>query len=275
MALALPPIEGEEFVLRSQKIAENSETEDEDFDFEAIPFKADYEYTDSAEIRTLLENGTKVLGTPAASLTWGIDGNRAIPALTAGKEGEKQTAGLLNKLAEKYPTLFVFHSLSWPESAGDTDHICVYGDLIIVIDSKRWKGSRKYSVTQSGSILRGTVPFPSGRVHIGSALQVWRRKFPNNKVLGVVTIAQEKVYVVRDKNWYKAPYRLVEYEKLEEFLEETFTKHKTDKVNGNTLVKLGLLLVKARDRISEIVRVGGEERKGDIPQAGFVKSLED
>lgn len=258
MSLNLPPIPGKK-VAPQQEVDEDGEVV---FDFEAIPFKADYMYQNSDEIKQLLVDGKKVLGTPAASLTWGIDGNRMIPALEAGKEGEKQTAALLDKLAEEYKNLYVFHSLSWPTSAGDTDHVLIYGGLIIVIDSKRWKASRKYSVTAGGAVLRGTVPFPSGKVHIGNALHVWRKKFPKYKVQGIVTIAQEKIFVSRDKNWYKAPFRLVENEKLEDFLRETFTKNPPKaRTSGKTLIDLGLLLVKARDKREGLIRVGGERRK--------------
>lgn len=261
MALNLPPVPGKK-PKEEQVLNEDGEVE---FDFEAIPFKADYMYNNLDDIKKLLQEGKKVLGTPAASLTWGIDGNRMIPALEAGKEGELQTASLLNKLAEEYKDLYVFHSLSWPESAGDTDHVAVYGNLLLVIDSKRWKASRKYSVTQAGAILRGTVPFPSGKVRIGSALKVWRKRYPGYKVQGIVTIAQEKVFVSRDKNWYKAPYRLVENEKLEDFLRETFTKNPPQsKPNGKNLITLGSLLVKARDKREGLIRLGGERRENDI-----------
>lgn len=258
MPLDLPPIPG-----KKPTASTAGGEEGEDFNFEDIPFKADYLYTDENEVKEKLKSGAKVLGTPAASLTWGIDGNRMIPVLEAGREGERQTAELLDRLANEIPEMFVFHSLSWPESAGDTDHIVVYGNLILVIDSKRWKSSRKYSITAKGGILRGTVPFPEGRVKIGYALKTWRKKIPGAKVYGVVTIAQEKIFVVRDKNWYKAPYSLVENEKLEEYLRNTFSKNPSKGVSGKTLVALGMLLVKARDRRSELIRVGGERREND------------
>lgn len=257
MPLNLPPIPGK------KATATSTSEEEEDFDFEAIPFKADYLYTDEQQVKAQIEAGKKVFGTPAASLTWGIDGNRMIPVLEAGKEGERQTAETLDKLANEIPEMFVFHSLSWPESSGDTDHIVVYGNLVLVIDSKRWKSSRKYSITAKGGILRGTVPFPEGRVKIGYALKVWRGKLPKAKVYGVVTIAQEKVYVVRDKNWYKAPYSLVENEKLEDYLRNLFSKNPPKGVSGKVLITLGLLLVKARDRRSELIRIGGERREND------------
>lgn len=259
MPLNLPPIPG-----KTPPPENNADENDEDFDFESIPFKADYMYTDPAKVKEILQSGKKTLGEPAASLTWGIDGNRAIPALTAGIEGEKQTASLLDRLARENKDLFVFHSLSWPESAGDTDHVLLYGNLLLIIDSKRWKSARKYSIKPNGTIMRGTVPFESGRVKIGSAVKVWRKKFPSLNVYGIVTIAQEKVYVTRDSNWYKAPYRLVEHDKLEEFLGEMFEKHKpTGNPSGKILTELGLLLVKARDKREGLIRVGAERREND------------
>lgn len=266
-ALNLPDIDGKPWkpVMPGQSEEGSSADGEDEFNFEDIPFKADYMYDSEAPVKKLLQEGAKVLGVPAASLSWGIDGNRAIPALTAGKEGEKQTAKLLDKLAAEFPEMFVFHSLSWPESAGDTDHIVVYGNLVLVIDTKRWKSSRKYSVTAKGGILRGTVPFPEGKVKIGWALKAWRQKLPGKpKVQGVVTIAQEKVFVVRDKNWYQAPFRLVENEKLEEFLRETFQKNPPQPVSAKLLLFLGSLLVKERRRIEEIIRYGGEYRSNDL-----------
>lgn len=255
MPLNLPPIPGEE-----PTAAEGAES-DEDFDFEAIPFKPEYMYTNVEDIKNELKKGTKILGSPAASLTWGIDGNRMIPALAAGKEGENQTASTLREIVEKTKGMFLFHSLSWPESAGDTDHVLVYGENMLIIDSKRWKGSRKYSITDKGEIKRGTVAFPEGKVKIGYALKVWRKKFPGHKVLGVVSIAQEKVFVVRDKNWYKAPYRLVENEKLIEFIEEMVEGIPAKPVPAKLLLDLGKLLVKPRDRAAEFIKVGADVRQ--------------
>jgi hypothetical protein len=177
MALDLPPIPGMRATSENPLITKTEDGE-EDFNFEAIPFKPEYMYKDTTEPKKLLQAGTKIMGTPAASLTWGIDGNRMIPAIEIGKEGEKQTASLLARMTDTFPGMYVFHSLSWPESSGDTDHVVVYGETIYVIDSKRWKASRKYSVDTKGNVIRGTVSFPSGRVRIGGALRVWRKRFP-------------------------------------------------------------------------------------------------
>ena len=213
-------------------------------------FVPDYLYNALEVEQLFTTNDKKVFGVPGASLSWGINGVRHSDVMLAGKEGENATAKILNELAEKTPNFYVFHSLRWPESNGDTDHIVVYKDLAIVIDSKRWKGSRKYSITPKGAILRGTVPFPEGRVKIGGALQVWRKKLAGTTVKGIVAIAQEKVFVVRDRNWYKAPFRLVEEEKLVTELLETIQKHQVKsgyKGNIHLLKSLAGFLVKPRD----------------------------
>jgi hypothetical protein len=221
-----------------------------------LNFKPDYLYTSNDEIKTLIRSGEKVFGVPAASLSWGIDGNRMKASLQPGIEGELHTAKLLDAFARSHPNTYVFHSLSWPESNGDTDHILVHKDMVIVIDSKRWKAQRKYSVTEKGAIKRGTVAFPQGRVKIGYALKAWRKKIPKEvKVHGIVCIAQQKVFVSRDKNWYKTPYRLVESEKLVEQLEYMISKHKpaVDGVSGALLMYLVKLLVKPRDPLEGLL----------------------
>lgn len=244
MPAELPRLE--DFINRQQ-------TEPEDFE---LDFKPDYLYDNAETIKNIIRSGQKTYGEPAASLTWGIDGNRLKASLQPGIEGEKHTAKILDKYAAEHPGVYVFHSLSWPESNGDTDHILVYKDLIVVIDSKRWKAQRKYSVTDKGAIKRGTVYFAQGRVKIGYALKAWRKKVPQeSKITGIVCIAQQKVFVTRDKNWYKAPYRLVESDKLVEQLDYMIKNHKPkqDKVSGSLLLYLGKLLVKPRNILDEIL----------------------
>jgi hypothetical protein len=237
MALELPKID--------RKVVEEPEV---------IP---DYMYEDKAAIPALFKGDEKVFGVPGASLTWGINGMRNTGVITAGKEGEIQTGKILAELSEEIDGLYVFHSLRWPESNGDTDHIIVYKDLAIVIDTKRWKGSRKYSITAKGEIKRGTVPFPEGKVKIGYALASWRKKLTNAKVTGIVSIAQEKVFVVRDKNWFTAPYRLVEAEKLKEHIISTIKKHKpthSAQENQKTLYALAAFIVKPRDPRAHLIQ---------------------
>lgn len=228
-------------------------TEPEEFE---LNFKPDYLYESKEELKQLLTSGKKSFGVPAASLSWGIDGNRMKASLQPGIEGERMTARILDEYAATHKGVYVFHSLSWPESNGDTDHILVYRDLVVVIDAKRWKSQRKYSVTDKGSIKRGTVAFAQGRVKIRYALNAWRKKIPKDvKVTGIVSIAQQKVFVTRDKNWYKASFRLVEAEKLADQLDYLISNHKSKapQVSGALLMYFGRLLVKPRDILEELL----------------------
>jgi hypothetical protein len=218
---------------------------------EAPVVKPDYMYPDDQAVYRELRRGTKVLGVPAASLSWGIDGNTLLPQLESGIDGEKQTAAILEEFVNQHKGAFAFHSLSWPESNGDTDHMLVYRNLVIIIDSKRWKSQRKYSVSANGEILRGTVHFDEGKVKIIPAMKTWKNKLPKNlKVLGVVCIAQEKVFVQRDRNWGAAGFKLVEAERLAEFLDATVRKYANEKPTPlSVLLTLGRLLVSEKPKV--------------------------
>lgn len=205
--------------------------------------------------------GSKSFGVPGASLTWGINGIKGASSMI-GINGENETAALLDSIAKKTQGLYVFNSLMWPNSNGDTDHVLVYKNRVIIIDSKRWKSVRKYSISASGFVMRGTVPFPEGKVKTLYALNKWRTALPDFKISGIVCIAQEKVFVSRDRNWYRAPYRLVEIEKLEEFLENDLKveAHENEPDNYGLLAYLASLVVKPRNLRSEIINPNGLER---------------
>lgn len=216
----------------------------------------DYLYS-ASEFVDLLKSKHRIFGVHGASLTWGIGGSMS-GAVTAGGEGEKQVGKLLDEYAEKNPRVFVFHSVQWPGSKGDTDHMLVCGNLVIIIDAKRWKSKRKYSVTPKGAVLRGTVAFPEGKVKMMPAMKAWRQQLgSSNKVMGVVCIAQTEVFVAYDKNWHSAPYRLVVAEKLFEYLDSLLSKSPKaqQKVDPKTLLTIGKKVIKPRNRRAEIINL--------------------
>lgn len=217
----------------------------------------DYLYNALEVEKLFIGNTTNTFGVPAASLTWGINGVKQSDVIIAGQEGEKATAKILDKLSEEIKGLTVFHSLRFEGSMGDTDHAVVYKDLVIIIDSKRWKGLRKYSITPNGEIKRGTVPFEEGKVKIAGALNMWRKKLKGITVKGMVAISQEEVFVLRDRNWYRAPFRLVELEKLEAEILTTIKNHKPSPVY--------------RDNFSLLKTLAGWCVKPYDPRAGLIQ----
>ena len=225
--------------------------------------KREYLYTDP-EIKRRLMAGEQIFGTPGAALTWGIEGMTG-GVVAAGGEGEKQVAKTLADYASKTPKARIFHSVQWPGAGdGDTDHMLVLGNCVFIIDAKRWKGSRKYSVTPKGEVLRGTVAFPEGKVKMLFAMQAWKKVLPPGvKVFGVVCIAQEKVFVPYDQNWQKAPFKLVTDEKLEEFLTKIAARQKpemVEKMNPRLLTEIARLVIKPRNRRAEVINLGAMGR---------------
>lgn len=182
-----------------------------------------------AQTKMLLEK-SRTFGTPGASLTWGVK-DFGKGEVTAGLEGEQATGKILNNYVNtSVKHLTVFHSVQWPGNTnGDTDHVLLSGKNVYIIDSKKWKTKRKYSVTQSGTILRGTVRFPEGKVKILSALQTWRNILPDGvRVKGIVCIAQKDVFVPYDQNWQKAPFKLVTLNNLTDFFDRNLSTPPTE-----------------------------------------------
>ena len=207
------------------------------------------------------KKGQKVFGHPGASLTWGINGIKGMSSVI-GINGEEQTAKVLDEYANTHEGVYVFHSLMWPQSNGDTDHVLVYKNNVIIIDSKRWKSVRKYSISASGFVMRGTVPFPEGKVKTLYAVNRWKEALPNFKISAIVCIAQEKIFVQRDRNWYRAPFRLTEIDKLVDQLDYELKNVSSDIPDNYGLLQyLARLTVKPRNLRSEFIREDGINRQ--------------
>lgn len=209
-------------------------------------------------VTNMFNNGRQVFGAAGASLTWGIEGSDG-GDVSAGIEGERMTAKLIKEWLPQHPHAYIVHSVQRPTSVGDTDHILVMGKYVILIDSKRWKGKRKYSLTPSGTIKRGTVDFTEGKINIIPALKDWRETLGSGKrVSGIVTIAQEEVFVVYDQNWAKAPYKLIANEKLLEFLDKLAEGGKEKDMEYIDISTASILIsraIKPRDRRKEVINM--------------------
>lgn len=140
---------------------------------------------------------------------------------------------------------------------GDTDHVLLIGDEVLIIDTKRWKKRRSYSISDKGAILRSTGkgkpqrPFPGGRINTTSAVHMWRNFLENEAyVTGLIVVNAPSVYVVRNKNWYKQPYRVVEFDKLEEWLDQKYEKMSPDnkeKINSSLVAQAVVSAIKPFD----------------------------
>lgn len=211
--------------------------------------KISYLYTKDTFFE-LLKSGKRVFGTPGAALSWGIGGHQNM-ATMIGESGEKDTAIVLDEWVNNNDA-FCFHSVKPHITQGDIDHIIIKGNELLIIDSKKWKSSRKYSIGVKGNIIRGKTAFSEGYVKIGETRNKLQQQLPSMRVKAAISLAQSKVFVVRDRNWYKAPYRLIELEKLNDFLTETLTS--TSEIDLNILQHFGQLCIKERRGRDDIIR---------------------
>lgn len=151
-----------------------------------------------------------------------------------GLEGERETTLFLKKWLKDKPGAVLVDSVhvkgvgeeqvneeTGMIEGGDTDHVILIGSEVILIDTKRWKGKKNYSVGDNGEALRMGKAFPGGNLHMRQALHIWLNYLDEEaSVTGIVCINSEEVKVFRNRNWYTQSYRLVEIDRLEELLNE-------------------------------------------------------
>lgn len=209
-------------------------------------------------VERMLEGGRRYFGSSGASLTHqisnpayeekGIDKGLA----AAGLEGEHKTSTLILEWIKDKPNVVLIDSVhlkSYGEETfneetgtidgGDTDHVLVIGSFVIIIDSKNWKGKKRYAINDNGEVTRGKSTFPGGKINTVAASKLWSEALKPFRptISSIVNITSDKVEVTRDRNWWKQPYRLVTLEILEDFLNDVWEKL-PDSVKNNINVNL-------------------------------------
>lgn len=190
-------------------------------------------------IAAMLERGRRYFGSSGAGLTQQIynpqyaDKGIKPELAKIGLDGERDTTRFLKEWMKDKPGVVLVDSvhirgLGKDEEVneetglfegGDTDHVMLIGSEVILIDTKRWKKKRTYSVGDKGEVLRTQKQFPGGRVHMRQAVHMWVNYLEEGAaVTGIVCINSEEITVLRTRNWYIQPYRVVEIERLEELL---------------------------------------------------------
>ena len=226
-------------------------------------------------VEKMLEDGRRYFGSSGASLTHqisnpayedkGIDSGLA----KAGLEGEHKTSRLLIEWIKDKPNVVLIDSVhlkSYGEEelneetgtmdGGDTDHVLIIGNFVIIVDSKNWKGKKRYSVNESGEVIRGNSTFAGGKINTVAASKLWAEALKPFRITisSIVNISSDKVMVTRDRNWWSQPYRLVTLEILEEFLNDVWEKlpdNLKDNINVNLVAAVASNALKPYDVFKE------------------------
>ena len=226
-------------------------------------------------ISNILKKGKRTFGSSGASLTHqisdpkykdaGIDSSLA----KVGLEGEHKTTHAIKDWMKDKPNVVMINSVhvkgygkeeideeTGVLEGGDTDCVLVIGNHVLLIDSKNWKGKRKYSVTEHGAIKRGTRMFPGGKVNTVKASYLWLNylKAYHPSVVSIICITSEKTFVVRDKNWWKQSFKVVTLEDLINFLDliwKRISDEDKQVINVNLVSAIVIHAIKPYDFVRE------------------------
>ena len=232
-------------------------------------------------IEKMLKKGRRYFGSSGASITHQLhnpDPESPIkPELAkAGLIGERDTTKFLKEWIKDKPGAVLVDSVhinmdykqsddddkeQFDEEAGvmdgkDTDHVILIGNEVILIDTKKWKKKRRYSINDDGNVIRGKQLFPGGQVRMKNAIYVWLEYLHEDAVLtGMVLINAEEVSVTRNNNWYSQDYRLVELSRMEEILNERWKMIDDDdkrSINPTLVAQVALSAIKPFDEYKKV-----------------------
>ncbi len=142
----------------------------------------------------LKEKNRRYFGIAAASLQNQLDDPKYesykpnSKIINIGISGEKTTSKVLREWIADKPECVLIDSISLPINnlepeedgeegqldLGDTDHLLIIGDNLIIIDSKNWKAKTTYQITEEKEILRGKKSFKGNRPRIQQCRELWR-----------------------------------------------------------------------------------------------------
>lgn len=223
----------------------------------------------------ILNKGRRNFGSSGASLTHQISNPKYKDAginaglAQVGLDGEHKTSTILREWIKDKPNVVMVDSVhvkgagkeEFDEETGimeggDTDHLLIIGNYVILIDSKNWKSKRKYGVNKNGEITRSNKPFLGGKVRTNQALYLWRRFLSPHGPLfnSIICITSEKVFVVRDVNWWKQSFKVVTMEELTDFLDKIWEKIPSDSksfINANLVSDIVINAIKPYDVVKE------------------------
>jgi hypothetical protein len=166
--------------------------------------------------------------------------------VNAGISGEKKTSLILRKWIKDKPDCVLIDSISLPLERmepevdgeegqldlGDTDHLLIIGSTLVIIDSKNWKSKATYKVSEDMEILRGKNSFPGSRPRINQAKYLWKKYYEEaniDKIVAFVCISSDTPTIIRDTNWWRTGYKLVNQETLIYFLDKLYNEEITNK----------------------------------------------
>lgn len=217
-------------------------------------------YDIATKITEQLKKGRRYFGSSGAAMTHQASSPEFTEKEGLKKEvakemldGERDTTTFLKKWIKDKPNVVMIESVSVPDwdeeqeldeefgiiDGADTDHILLIGSEVLLIDTKRWKKKKTFSVSDDGEALMTNKNFPGGKILMKESIYSWLEYLDEDaSITGIVCINTEEATVIRNKNWYTEPFRLVELDRFEELLDEKWKMTDDEEKNhiNSTLV---------------------------------------
>lgn len=228
------------------------------------------------KIQESLKKGRRYFGSSGAYATHQAFSTEYTEREGANKEtakehldGERDTTSFLRRWVKDKPSAVILESVKVPfleeeqvdpetgiVEGYDVDHVILIGNEVILIDTKRWKRKKTYSVAEDGKALMTNKPFPGSQIYMSEYIQQWLDYLDEDAcVTGIVCINQEEVSVIRNKNWYVNNYRLVELDRFEELLNDKWKlieDYDKTHINSTLVSQMMVRCVKPFDQYSKV-----------------------
>lgn len=172
-----------------------------------------------------------------------------VKSLSIGIDGEKATSKVLREWIKDKPNVVLIDSIHLkpeiPEEEldeetgevnvlGDTDHLIIIANKIVLIDSKNWKEKTTYTVNEN-QVLRSKHPFKGNKPKMREAKYLWRKFYQgyNIDIECFVCISNPNTIIIRDREWWSADYKFVNHKTLIYFLDEMYKEDELGEEKNN------------------------------------------
>lgn len=132
----------------------------------------------------------RIYGTPAPYM-----GINKVVSSEIGGMNEINTALKINALINLHEDIYVFHSVSIKNADGETDHVIVYHDKIILLETKTHSGHHGFRISSNGRLYgrKGSKEFLVDDNHLFYKAERLQKRFPKHTVEAVIVISQRNV----------------------------------------------------------------------------------
>ena len=203
----------------------------------------------------IITKGMRYFGEAAMGLTNQLNNPKYksmgvnVKSISAGIEGEKATSKVLKEWIKNKPNAILIDSIhlrpDTPEEEfdeetgeinilGDTDHLIIIANKIILIDSKNWKEKTTYTVSEN-QVLRNKKPFKGNSPKMRQAKYLWKKFYQdyNIDIECFVCISNPNTIIMRDREWWSADYKFVNHKTLTYFLDELYNEEELGNEKNN------------------------------------------